>query len=128
MARPPKPPAERLVTLSVRVPQTSLDLLDRIVDGERRFLQQRDLPSRGVNRSAAFRTIWELGEIEYVLQRVTLWVTRKTNRYTVDQAAQILGWKPDVLADLLRERGIEPETGDDATPTTGPKLDPRFLD
>lgn len=111
MGRPPKPPEERLVTLSVRVPAASIELLERIVDSEVQFLQNRHLPTRGVNRSAAFRTIWELGELEYVLQRVTLWLTRKTNRYTAEQAATILGWKTDALRDLLHERGVDADAG-----------------
>jgi len=131
MGRPRKPEEERLVTLSVRVPRASLDLLNRIVEGEEQFLRQRHLPVKGVNRSTAFRTVWELGELEYVLQRVTLWVTRKTNRYTVEQAAGILGWRPDALRDLLAERGVEvPEPAPPAAKGAvgGAALDPRFLD
>jgi hypothetical protein len=130
MGRPPKPPEERLVTLSVRVPKASLQLLDRIVDGEVQYLRQRHLPTRGVSRSTAFRTVWELGELEYVLQRVTLWVTRKTNRYTVEQAAELLGWRPDVLRGLLLERGVDAE-GSPPPSAEAPKasgLDTRFLD
>ena len=130
MGRPPKPEEERLVTLSVRVPRASVELLNRIVEGEVQFLRQRHLPVKGVNRSTAFRTVWELGEVEYVLQRVTIWVTRKTNRYTLEQAAAILGWRPEALRDMLAERGVDIAT---TTPPPGkappaPTLDPRFLD
>lgn len=122
MGRPPKDPEERLVTLSVRVPATSLQLLDRIIEGERQYLKSRRLPARGVTRSHAFRTIWELGETEYSLQRATLWVTRRTNRYSVAQAAELLGWDPEALAALLDERGIRiggPAERPPARPGTG---------
>lgn len=133
MGRPPKQPEDRLVTLSVRVPAKSLALLERVVEGEAQFLRQRHLPTRGVNQSTAFRTIWELGELEYFLQRATLWVTRRNNRYTVEQAAGILGWKVEALRDALRDRGVdvgEPEPAPPAPPvppTDPPKMDPRFL-
>lgn len=131
MGRPPKAPEDRLVTLSVRVPKASLDLLNRIVEGEVQYLRQRHLPTHGVNRSTAFRTIWDLGQMEYVLQRVTLWVTRKTNRYTVEQAAAVLGWKAEVLRDLLRERGLELDESTGAAEPRRPSptgFDTRFLE
>jgi hypothetical protein len=135
LGRPPKPPEERLVTLSVRVPAASLALLNRVAEGERDYLRQRGLPIRGVNQSTAFRDIWELGELEYLLQRVTLWVTRKTNRYSVERAAQILNWRPERLRELLRERGLDVPTepapeGAPHEPTTPSErgFDTRFLD
>lgn len=128
MGRPPKDPSERLVTLSVRVPATSLALLERVVEGEQQFLRQRHLPTRGVNRSNAFRTIWELGELEYVLQRATLWVTRRHHRYTVEQAAELLGWKADALRDALQERGVDVGPPVPQAPAPAPRLDPSFLD
>lgn len=132
LGRPPKPPEERLVTLSVRIPRTSLDLIEKVVAGELEFLKKRRLPTRGVHKSGAFRTIWELGETEYFLQRATLWVTRKTNRYTVAQAAEQLGWDPQTLRRLLIERGVEagepaPSGPGKDQPPPSPPLDPRFL-
>ncbi len=118
MGRPSKPPEDKLVTLSVRIPHTSLVLLDRIIEGEREYLRKRHLPTHGVNRSTAFRAIWELGELEYVLQRATLWVTRRTNRYTVARAADMLGWDADTLRQLLEERGID--VPDEEPPAPGP--------
>lgn len=84
-------------------------MLDRIVDGERAYLLRRKMPLTGVTKSAAFRTIWDLGEQEYLLQRATLWVTRKLNRYTVEQAADLLGWDTQALRRALAERGVEPD-------------------
>lgn len=119
MGRPPKPPEERLVTLSVRVPRASVELLSRIVEGEAAFLRKRGLPEKSVHKSSAFRAIWELGEEEYLLQRATLWVTRRNNRYTVEQAAQLLGWDVDTLRKILRKRGVElPDPG--GGPTASP--------
>lgn len=124
LARPSKPAEERLVTLSVRLSRASLDLLGRVVEGEASYLGRRGLPTRGIHRSTAFRTIWELGELEYLLQRATLWVTRRTNRYSIDQAAQLLGWDVGELRRLLRERGlVVPEPGPGAgreAPGTSP--------
>lgn len=120
MGRPPKPPEERLVTLSVRVPRSSLVLLERVVDGELQYLRQRRLPTRGVHKSAAFRTVWELGELEYMLQRVTLWLTRRTHRYTVEQAAEILGWNADMLRTMLQERGINVPPAEPGSPAAAP--------
>jgi hypothetical protein len=126
--RPPKPDDEKLVLLSVRVPAKSLQLLDRIVEGERAYLRQRHLPTHGVNRSAAFRSIWELGEVEYFLQRAILWVTRKVNRYTVEQAAEVLGWEVETVRELLRERGVDVGPAPPKEPPPPPPpLDPGFL-
>lgn len=120
LVRPSKPLEERLVTLSVRVPQKSLVLLDRILEGEIQYLRTRRLPTRGVNRSAAFRTIWELGELEYVLQRATLWVTRRVNRYTLEQSAEQLGWDTEALRRMLQERGIIVPPTPNPGPLEGP--------
>jgi hypothetical protein len=116
------------VTISVRVPRSSLELLERVVDGEHEYLRQRRLPTRSVTKSAAFRTIWELGEVEYFLQRATLWVTRKTNRYTLDRAAELLRWNPEALRELLEERGVEVARDDEDAPPGAdepPRRDPR---
>lgn len=132
MARPRKPPEEKLVTLSVRVPRSSVDMLERVVEGERSYLEKRQLPSRGVTRSEAFRTIWDLGQTEYLLQRATLWVTRKHHRYSVDTAAHLLGWDADALRHALAERGVklagdEPATRAAPAPAPAPDIDRRFL-
>lgn len=80
--------------------------MSRVIEGEVQYLKTRRLPTQGVNKSAAFRTIWELGELEFVLQRASLWVTRRVNRYTPEQAAELLGFEPQALRQLLAERGI----------------------